>query len=72
MCLGGPRETLQQVITPGQSSSESHSGLEGDMASQSWDSLLWDVPLQNWLTPATLPWSEWTSILSHEPPLVTA
>lgn len=66
----GIGEAVQQV-TPDHSG-ESQSGLEGGDMSDSWDSLLWDVPLQNWLSPASLPWSDWSGNLNHEPTLLTA
>jgi hypothetical protein len=63
--------TVQQV-TPDHSGESHSSGLEGGDMSENWDALLWDVPLQNWLSPASLPWSDWSGMLDHEPtPLTT-
>jgi hypothetical protein len=31
-----------------------------DNAPNDWDSFLWQIPAQNWLTPANLPWHDWS------------
>jgi hypothetical protein len=31
-----------------------------DTALGDWDSFLWQMPAQNWLAPANLPWDDWT------------
>jgi len=36
-----------------------------DNVPSDWDSFLWQVPAQNWLTPANLPWDDWSGRIQN-------